>query len=98
MRRRAKVDQNQSDIVDAYRSGGWSVRSTAQLGDGFPDLVVAPPWESDYVFLVEVKRPKARKERSKAAQDAFAQAFPVAVVKTVADVHEHMERAAEGRR
>jgi hypothetical protein len=94
MRRRAKVDSNQDEIVTAYRDAGWSVRSTAQLGEGFPDLVVAPPWDADYVFLVEVKRPKG-KTREK--QDAFAAFFPVKIVRTVGDVEIHIAEAFESR-
>ena len=90
MRRAAKVDSNHHDIVKAYRKGGWSVYSTAQLGDGFPDLVVAPPWDFDGVFLIEVKQPKG-KTRDK--QDQFAKAFPVKVIRTVEDAEEHMEDA-----
>lgn len=94
MRRRAKVDANQEAIVDAYRVAGWSVRSTAPLGEGFPDLVVSPPWDADYVFLVEVKIPKGK---SRQKQDAFALAFPVKVVRTIDDAIAHMRAAYEQR-
>lgn len=40
MRKRAAVDSNQSDIVDALRRVGCSVTSLAQLGGGVPDLLV----------------------------------------------------------
>jgi len=39
-RRAAKVDANQSDIVDAFRAMGFSVAVTSSAGQGFPDLVV----------------------------------------------------------
>ena len=40
MRRAAKVDENQSEIVAALRKAGCSVTPTHQAGSGFPDLVV----------------------------------------------------------
>ena len=40
MRRAARVDANQSEIVDALRRAGASVFVTSQLGRGFPDAVV----------------------------------------------------------
>lgn len=40
MRRRAAVDRNQSEIVNALRRIGCTVHCTHQQGDGFPDIVV----------------------------------------------------------
>jgi len=39
MRRAAKVDRNQGQIVEALRKVGASVAITSGLGRGFPDLV-----------------------------------------------------------
>lgn len=55
MRRRAKVDLNHGEIVEAFRKMGCSVESLAQLGGGVPDLLVGT---DGYNILVEVKRPK----------------------------------------
>lgn len=52
MRRAAKVDDNQSEIVDAFRKLGYSVRSTAMIGQGFPDLAIG---KFGHTWLVEVK-------------------------------------------
>lgn len=52
MRRAAKVDANQKDIVDALRLAGASVVSTASMADGFPDLVVGYEGAN---YLIEVK-------------------------------------------
>lgn len=51
-RRPAKVDSNQPAIVEALRRAGASVRSTAMVGDGFPDLAVGILGAT---FLVEIK-------------------------------------------
>jgi hypothetical protein len=40
MRKIAKTDENQPAIVEALRKAGCSVAITAQVGGGFPDLVV----------------------------------------------------------
>ena len=40
MRTAARVDDNQGAIVKVLRKAGASVRSTAAIGKGFPDIVV----------------------------------------------------------
>ena len=62
MRRSAKVDANQAEIVEALRKIGATVHSTAAIGKGFPDI--AAGWRG-MTFLLEVKDgskpPSARK-------------------------------------
>lgn len=62
MRRAAKVDSNQAQIVAALRSIGCTVVVTSSVGNGFPDLVVG---HRDRNWLFEVKDgskvPSARK-------------------------------------
>lgn len=56
MRRRAKVDANQSEIVKALRLAGASVRVLSHVGEGFPDLCIG--WAVGpcrYSALLEVK-------------------------------------------
>jgi Holliday junction resolvase len=52
MRRRAKVDANQREIVKALRKLGCSVQSLASLGAGCPDLLVGTHGVN---LLLEVK-------------------------------------------
>lgn len=40
-RRAARVDANQTKVVEHLRKAGLSVAITSALGNGFPDLVVA---------------------------------------------------------
>ena len=54
MRRAAKVDGNHGLIMDALRKAGIAVRSTAALGDGFPDAVASL---RRYTCLLEFKGP-----------------------------------------
>ena len=62
MRRAARVDANQPEIVTALRSVGASVAVTSMVGSGFPDIVVGYHGEN---FLLEIKDgskpPSARK-------------------------------------
>lgn len=55
MRKIARVDQNQAEIVGALREVGASVHVTSQLGGGFPDIVVG--WQRR-TYLMEIKREK----------------------------------------
>jgi len=41
MRRSARIDANQNEIVRHLRKLGFSVAITSGIGKGFPDLVVA---------------------------------------------------------
>lgn len=52
MRRAAKVDANQDQVVSALRAAGASVQSLAAIGKGTPDLLVG---FRGYLHLIEVK-------------------------------------------
>lgn len=52
MRHRGRVDKTQNEIVMALRQVGAKVAITSNLGDGFPDLLVA---YRDNILLMEVK-------------------------------------------
>ena len=82
MRRAAKVDENQSEIVAALRQLGCSVQLLHSVGAGWPDLMIG--WRGE-PFLLEIKDgkkpPSARKKTD--AQVIWHDAWrgkPVAVV------------------
>lgn len=52
MRRAAKIDANQEQVVSALRSAGATVQSLAAIGKGCPDLLVG---YNGFTFLMEVK-------------------------------------------
>ena len=54
MRRAARVDVNQADIVQALRRAGAYVQDSSRMGGGFPDLVCGFKGKT---VLIEVKRP-----------------------------------------
>lgn len=55
MRRRAKVDKNQTELVSELRQCGFSVLLLHQVGGGCPDLIVG---RNGVSVLVEVKTNK----------------------------------------
>jgi hypothetical protein len=59
---RARLDSNHVQVADAFRRLGWHVISTARMGRGFPDLLVA---RHGVMKLIEIKDgakvPSARK-------------------------------------
>jgi Holliday junction resolvase len=62
MRRAARVDDNQAEIVAALRKCGCTVQSLAALGSGVPDLLVGRGGTN---YLLEVKdgsKPKSARE------------------------------------
>uniref|UniRef100_A0A6M3JHY0 VRR-NUC domain-containing protein n=1 Tax=viral metagenome TaxID=1070528 RepID=A0A6M3JHY0_9ZZZZ len=57
MRRAAKVDANQPEIVQALERCGCTVLSLAPMGRGVCDLLVGLRWRN---VLLEVKGPKGK--------------------------------------
>ena len=89
MRRAAKVDINQREIVSALKRIGAEVQNLSRVGDGCPDLLVGFRGRN---FLLEVKRPKAKGQREGTTTDAQDEFFSrwsgrgqAAIVKTVDD-------------
>ena len=85
MRKRAKIDSNQTAIVEALRKRGWLVLSLAPMGGGVPDLLIAKPYRYGHPdfqpVLIEVKTPKGKLTPD---QDAFIeQGWPVTVIRSV---------------
>ena len=85
MRRAAKIDGNQDQLVDAYRDLGCTVTSLAGVGRGVPDLLVSC---RGHLALVEVKQPKGK---LRPLQEAFRASWPVRVVRSVEDVIAHVQ-------
>lgn len=97
MRLRGKVDSNHGEIVKALRSAGILARSTASVGDGFPDILAA---YRDVIVLLEVKDgslpPSARKLTK--AEAEFVATWPrTYVVTSPAEAIEAVVEAARPR-
>lgn len=86
MRRRAKVDDNQSEIVAALRAAGCSVTSLASIGKGCPDIVVG---RGGVNYLMEIKdgnKPPSKRRLTKDEQEWHATwNGHVAIVESVED-------------
>lgn len=92
VRRRAKVDANHADIVQALRSVGWYVIDLARAGSGVPDLLCV---RRGMVQLVEVKdgskKPSARRltlAQIELHEDCRSAGVPVVIVSSVAEALE----------
>lgn len=61
MRRAAKVDQVQDQVVSALRAAGARVQSLAAIGRGCPDILVVyePNPPASQMYLMELKTGKA---------------------------------------
>ena len=66
MRRAAKVDANQTEIVNALRQVGASVQSLAATGKGVPDLLVGFRGVN---WLLEIKDGRKVKSARKLTED-----------------------------
>ena len=66
MRRAAKVDANQTEIVQALRQIGAVVQSLAAVGNGCPDLLVG---YRNRLFLLEIKDGKKPPSAQKLTPD-----------------------------
>jgi len=93
MRRAAKIDDNQKEIVDYLRKIGATVRSTAAIGQGFPDLVIGYKGQN---FLVEVKDGSKvpSKRKLKPDEQAFFDSWAghVFVIERIEDWQEQLKR------
>jgi len=77
----AKVDANQSEIVQALRKAGCTVQSLASIGRGCPDLLVA---REPGLWLMEIK---GKKGKLTADQEIWIDQWrgPVHIVRTTDD-------------
>lgn len=62
MRRAARIDENQPEIVQALEAIGCTVDSLAAVGGGVPDLLVG---YHGFNLLIEVKNPDKRPSQRK---------------------------------
>lgn len=91
--RRARVDRNQPEIVQAFRRLGCQVAHTHTVGHGFPDIVVAV---DRYTLLVEIKDPEQPASKRKLTPDEqeFANRWTgdLRIVTTIEEVAEIVEQ------
>ena len=61
MRRAARVDRNQEEIVKALRAVGASVQSLAAIGNGCPDLLVGYQKKNILMEVKDGKKPPSQR-------------------------------------
>lgn len=86
MRRAAKVDENQNEIVSFLRAIGCRVQLLTSVGSGCPDLLVGTPAPRRQLILIEIKDGKRKASKLNEAQVEFFrewQQYPVVMVKTL---------------
>lgn len=100
MRRAAKIDANQNEIVEALRDAGYSVCVTSVVGQGFPDLIVGKGGIPRTNVLMELKDgslpPSKRKLTPQQVEFHRNWQGPICVVETVEDALLMMECANHG--
>ena len=86
-----KVDDNQAEIVRDLRKMHFSVRSTAMVGNGFPDIVVGF-LGNNWLFEIKdpAKPPSGRKLTPKEQDFQLDWRGQVHVVETVEDILDAM--------
>ena len=86
MRRAARVDDNQREIVEELRRAGCSVWSLAGVGKGFPDLAVGFRGRNLFLEVKDGSKPPC-KRRLTPDEEAFHASWRghVAVVESVED-------------
>jgi Holliday junction resolvase len=68
MRKAAKIDDNQPEIVEALEKAGCSVQSLAAVGKGVPDLLVG---RAGVNYVLEVKDGSKSPSRRRLTSDQF---------------------------
>ena len=69
MRRAAKVDANQSEIVKALRQIGASVQLLHAVGQGCPDLLVGFRGVNVLIEVKDGKKPPSQRQRTPAQEE-----------------------------
>lgn len=86
MRRAARIDANQTEIIDALRSVGAEVQPLHTVGDGCVDILVA---YRNVWYVIEIKdgsKPPSRRKLTPAEQgwhDRFGVQAPVYIAETI---------------
>ncbi len=82
MRRAARIDSNQPDLVKVLRKAGCKVQSLAMMGEGFPDLLIL---RAGVLTLMEVKDGSQPPSKRKLTphQVQFHKDWPVVIARDI---------------
>ena len=99
MRRASRTDRNHSQVVGALRALGCLVHSTAAVGGGFPDLIIALPNRlGRRLVLCEIKNGAlaASAQALTLEQVKFHALWPVTIIRSVDDLLKLLHRTKGG--
>ena len=87
MRRNAKADDNQPQIVKAFRQLGYSVAHTHAIGKGFPDIVIGRDGVNTLVEIKDGLKTKSQRQLTPDEKE-FHEAWKgmVIIIESVEDV------------
>ena len=71
MRRKARVDTNQAQVVKELKQAGVSVLHTHQLGEGAPDIIVGYGHTNLLVELKDPDKPPSKRRLTPDEQEFF---------------------------
>lgn len=93
MRRAAKIDANQSEIVAALRAIGATVAVTSTVGQGFPDICVGYRGRSILMEVKDGSKPPSERKLTP-DQELFHAAWrgEIVVVKSASEAVEYLMR------
>src|SRR5262245_12764646 len=87
---RGKVDRNHWEVFTAFKDRGWFVISTAEVGAGFPDLLIARGGDLLQIEVKDGRKSPSERKLSPLQElyhaDLRAAGCPVLMVESVADV------------
>lgn len=88
MRRAARTDRNQAEIVEALRRCGASVQSLASVGGGVPDLLVGFKGQTLLIEVKDGQKPPSGRELTQDQAEWFFdwQGAPVWVITDVSQI------------
>jgi hypothetical protein len=94
MRRDAKTDRNQADVVSALRAIGAMVQPLHQVGQGVPDLLVGIGGKLLLVEVKDGKRPPSERRLTPEQEKWHAAwaGYPVYVISDVAEIESFAAR------
>ena len=89
MRRNANADDNQPQIVKAFRPLGYSVAHTHTIGKGFPDIVIGRDGVNTLVEIKDGSKVKSQRQLTNDEKE-FHEAWrgTVVIIESVEDVIE----------
>lgn len=88
VRRAAKVDGNQADIVRALLELGFGILNLSRVGDGCPDLLVCHRHQETGVEMNVLVEVKTARGKLRPGQEEFIETWrgPVVVARSLSDV------------